>query len=622
MANGSIFSPTIETQPVAIQAAAPVTAGGVGDIAQTLAPVVQEGASLGRAFVEEGKLEEEFGKIDDELQGLNKQFTNISDAIKTGANRRNLQMRARTALKSAIASSPRLAPKAEAMFTKHFGGGDAGTARGTSSFQLSPQEAQAEKVASEVAEWEVLGYSPEQAMGAVRAKREAELAKNQATILATKDKVGMSEVMPVVNAGVTDWSVDYNRTVQTMMVDNGGTLTQEMIVNLGRQTDAMGLRKKQELERMLRGKDGRYKVGQAQVDNLYAKIDAEVANQKAIARDNSYQKFITNQQLISTADATVTAIQMYPQVAVLKSLGGDEFAAKFLNANADRNDKVIAFMNERNPAFAEIMSGNFGMVNKISVAGAAKLFPRPDEGITRPVGAVGPNGVPELLRRLTTEEAAIVGDQVATDHTMAITTLTEGSPEAMSSLSEEYPAVLAATYSPQTQTTRQMGKGNILENVAQLQFGAVDLLNKQFQRQFGYFPSGLEVIVSPADIPSRGNWNPKPKISVNATGGERMSQEMVNLVADLYRSIVANPKAVPEKLRGLPPEQVLAVYVNSGMRPEHVPEPLIEEFVNPFKRKDKPNVVGDAELLKKSFEATPKEGTERITKRAREVSES
>lgn len=583
-----MFDTSITSQAAEQQVTSPVTAGSSADTLALATPLVQTGVKVGMAFHQKGKLDKELGSVHEGLQGLDRQFSNIQEAIKSGQNRRGLEMRARAALKAAVGSSPLLKDYAEGLYSQYFGGASpssTGTSGGTSAFKLSPEEEQAEKIQMELADLTLAGgYSEEQALGIIQSKRAGQVAKQELERLETESKVNMYQVQPLFDAAVTDWNVNFNVQLQTTMQANGGFLPQDTKVNFAREIDAQLIRQRRQLEKVVKDpRTGMYTVPVSEVTRMLGELDQQAANQKALLEDNSYQKFINDRQLIKNNEAAVTAMELLPQVTVLRKAGGDQFAAEWLNYSMRDNSKARAWLEAVNPEFASIMNMKPAMHNSIAVKGAAALFGGTGDMPTRP---------------LTPTESLVIGDSISSNYALAVGVL-ERAKGGLGKVTETMPEALASTYSPKTQNIRDKKATTFKENIQDLQNGAINNVITQFRSEFGQMPHGLRVTAemeNPRTSGARPYVNVEraltrpASIRVTSDSGLRIPQEMANVVADLYRSVASNPTAVPDVLKGMKPEEVVSIWINSGQDIRNIPEPqmamLVEELGYSYTTRD------------------------------------
>ena len=577
------FNQSIETQAAQGRVTAPVTSGGIGDSVAALAPAALQAAQVGVGFYQKHKLEEEFSGVSEELKDLDGNLAKIDEAIKSGQSRKNLQMRARTALNSAIAASPMLKDAALEMYNKRFGGGTGNAITGggvpagggAGSFALTPMEQEAQKVAGQVAEMRLIGFTEEQAMGALHSKKAYEIAKVKADHLALQRNEedwqrnqAWEESVPVIDALSNEASVSFNLNLQKELMDNGGTLPKESITRMSREIDTWQVNMERQARNMLIDKrTGEYLGTPEEVHTMFKSFKDKAIAQKALLKDNSYQKFLADNKDTMTNQAYMIAAEMYPQLALIRELGGDSAVTEFITAKINGNSKYAAWMRAKLGEYQRLAPDQMA---RSSVYAANKIF--------------GSNDV-----ALTPAEAAAFAEVAATNPQTALMVL-KNSVNSPRALTRNIPASLAITTSPKTRSARANPSADVVRNVQDLQAGAISNFNSEFSDQFGYMPSGIEVIVQRPDNASvrkagkAGKWVPRQaatlfneKISVNASQGETLSQEMVSTIADLYRSIKDNPKALPEAMQGLTPEQAVSVWINSGMSDMNlVPEPFIQ----------------------------------------------
>lgn len=569
MANGSVFTPTIETPVAQQQVVSPVRDDTTATAIRGLTPFISEGVKVGIAFNEQSKLEAEFGEIDEELKSLDSQFKSIDQAIKSGGTKGALQMRARSALKSAVASSPILKSKADALYSQYFGGAGA-SGQGTSgAFSLSPHEQQAQKVGAEIADLELLGYSRDKAMAAVQASRAAEMAKNQADLLANQAKVQEYQVAPIVDSLLVGRDTQAQSQILAHLKTNG-TFNPEDKLLFERQLDAQALQLKRQIQKAALNPDGSYSIDASSVQAKMDRVDQQTVALKQMLTDSASLKLVEESNRIANAQVNLAVVQNFPQALVMKKALGDEAFNGFMQALSTGNARQLAFIKAQMPEISEVLGKEFNFTEGLTVKASAKLFEPTNR---EPLGQM---------------EKVAVGSFMGSNAQYAMEILGKADASQLAGITSVHPQALASTYSPKTQSVRSANKA-MANPITEMQRGAMNNFNDLFRTEFGRFPSELEIIIQQQDPQTRlsaetpyVNFSNVPRrIMVNSADGAQLSQEMVNIVADIFRSIEANPETIPEELRGkgLSPAQIATIWINSGMNPENLKffEPLTEE---------------------------------------------
>lgn len=566
MPNG-LFNQSIETQPAQQQVVSPVTANPTAQALQSLAPLVQTGAEIGIGFQQKAKLEGEFDVINEELSGLDRELNGIDQAIKSGANKGALQMRARAALKSAIATSPTLKGHAESLYSNYFGGGGGagGTGGGTSgSFSLSPREEAARALDSEISELVLLGYPEDKAKQAAQVKRQAAIAKDAADTLANEANVNLYQVKPVADSLIMGENVKFQTGLSALLKE--GPLTEEGRIAIGRDIE-MGLANiKRSILKSVTNADGQLTISPSALDGMYQDAEDQAEGWKTLVKDNSAVDFYKNKVDIVNSQTQLAAYKHAPQMSIIREVLGDQATSEYIKALGTGNQKLLTFITKNNPELGSLLGGQFNLIEETSLKATANIF--------------------NTETKLTPMENTVIANQMAISPPYAMQILEKAGADKFRGITFAHPQSLAATYSPKTASMR--AKPEITGGITEMQRGALDNFNDLFRSEFGRFPSGLEITVSRQDPRSRrssntpyANFAVQPqRISVNAVSGEQMTQEMVNIVGDLYRSIEANPDTIPEPLRnkGLSVSQIATAWINSGMDTEALKyyEPFLE----------------------------------------------
>lgn len=571
-----MFDVGIETQAAAQQVAAPVQEVGIGTVLQTYTPIVSDAVQTGIGFYQKGKLEKEVADIHEELKGLDKTFTSISEGIKSGANRRALHTRARAALNAAKAASPMLSDYADELYANYFGSSGVGSSGGAGSFQLTPAEKQAEEMSAQVAEMTMLGWTEDQAVGYLQAVKQGEMAKTYADTLANQSKVNMYQVQPITDSLFVESEAKFQYNLQNSLYANGGTLPQDIKINMTRDIDAWAVQTKARIQKMVTDpKTGAYIISPEEATKMLDRVDLEADSQKKILNDNSYQKFLADRKEIRSNEANIVAIEAYPQLAVIRAAGGDQAANTWLDAKIRNDPRLAKWIESTDPTFRAFFNGDPLVGPRISVKSASKLFggTEEDQLSGRPI-------------RLTPTESAVAGGMVASNAALAINILEKASNLAgIKSMTENYPQALAATFNNSTQSIRKEKAATFKEKIQAMQNGALNSFNSLYRSEFGRFPSGIQIVVEKPDLKkiNKSYYNRQralqtERITVNTQGGERLDQSMVNIIGDLYRSVKSNPDALPEPLKVLTPEQAVTVWINSGASLEDITEPMVAEI--------------------------------------------
>lgn len=567
MPNG-VFTPTIETPVAAQQVTSPVTVSPTATAIEAFTPAITAGAEIGLAFHGQSKLKEEFDVIDEELGGLDQEFISIDQAIQSGGKKGSLQMRARASLKSAIAANPILKERAEALYSQYFGGAGTGGTGTSGAFSLTPHEEQAQKVAAEIADLEILGYSREKATAAVQAKRNAEVAKNQAELLTNQAKVAEYEVAPLVDNMVVGRSATAQEAILAHLKTSGSFSPEDKLL-MERQFDVEAVQLKRQILAAVTNPDGSYSIDGASVQAKLDKIDQQTASLKQMIRDSSSLTLVEESNRVANAQVNLAVIDNFPQALVMKKALGDQAFAGFMQSLSTGNARQLAFVKAQFPEIGEVLDKEFNFTQGLTLRGSAKLL---DPSDTQPLGNM---------------ERVAVGSFMGSNASYAMEILNKADPSQLSGIASAHPQVLASTYSPKTESVRRTNP-KIARSVTEMQRGAMNNFNDMFRTEFGRFPSNLEIVVQQQDPKTRlssqvpyANFRQQPqRIMVNSADGAQLSQDMVNIVADIYRSIEANPDTIPEELRnkGLSPAQIATIWINSGMEPSNLRffEPLQE----------------------------------------------
>ncbi|AFE86205.1 hypothetical protein [Salinivibrio phage CW02] len=571
-----MFDTSIQTQAASQQATQGVQeADALSALAPAAIDMVKTGVEAKGIWDAEKAaqgLEEEFKAVDEEVSGLDKTFKGIKNALQTGGKRRNLELRAKTALAKAQADNPLIADRAEALYMEYFGGaGSTTSSSATGDFQLTAQEEAAQAAEKEIVNLQMAGYSEEQAVGIYQMNKQAEVAETQLNMLQSQAKVNLYQARPAVDATLTNWDVQFNVSVQNAMQEGGGSLPQQDIVNLGRSVDAKAVQMKQKIRMSLTDPDtGSYSVPPSEVDALMQEVDDRAAAQKAILTDNSYQQFIVDRNTIKSNEAAVVAMEKAPQMMLMRKMLPDQAVAQIINYQARGNTKALNMLYAQNPEIKKLMELDPTSSPRFAVQGAAKLFGS--------VEGIQPDP-------LSTTESVIVSDLVASNAALATQILEKGSN--LAQLTEQNPDALVATFNQQTKGARKSKAKAMRENIQDLQAGAITKFNTIFRNEFGEFPSGIELVVeerkgalTSQERPYVNRADPKvrrPRIQVRSVEGLPLSQEMANVVANLYRSVEANPEALPDSLKGIDPAEAVAIMINSGMDMDKIPAPAIVE---------------------------------------------
>lgn len=564
MPNG-IFNQQIQAQPASQQVVAPVTANPTATAISAATPFIDTAVQVGIGFQQQGQLTEEFDAISSELSGLDQQFSGYAQAIQSGQNKGALQMRARAALKSAVASSPVLRGHAESLYSKYFGGAGTGGGGTSGAFSMTPEEEQAKKIQSEIADYTLLGYSDEQATQIAQNKRAATAAKSQAEKLASQAEVKLYEVAPLVEADLSDQATQFNVALQTELQAGGGTINPETKLTMSRQIDSNLIQAKRRYQQAVTDPStGRLTVSPAAFKEMMTRYETQSASFKELLNDNGQQKYLQDKASTLQANSQVIAYQALPTISVLRAAGGDAFATQALTLAGNGNKLGLEWLKQTNPQYAQFLEGDFKAGGDILVEGTGKLFQQDEQA-------------PVLL---TETEGVLVGDSMGSNAQYAMTILEKAGAGTLQHVTKHYPQAIGTTFTPQTQSVRTTKAAAFKQNIQDLQNGVVTRFSSQFRDSFGRFPGGVELVVEqpdPATLRSTSQpyvnfANIKPRISVNLASGEQMSQEMVNMVADLYRSVEANPEAVPDALKGkgLRTEEIVSLWVNSGLSTEQL----------------------------------------------------
>lgn len=572
-----MFDTSIQTQAASQQATQGVQEA---DAFSALAPAAVDAVNTGmqvKSIWDAEKavqgLEDEFGAIDEEVSGLDKTFKGIKNALETGGKRRNLELRAKTALSKAQADNPMIADKAEALYMEYFGGaGSTTSSSATGDFQATAQEELARAAEKEIVELQMAGYSEEQALGIYQMNRQAEVADKQLQMLQNQAKVNLYQARPAVDAKLTSWDVNFNVGVQKAMEANGGSLPQADKIGLARSVDAQALKMKQQIRMSLTDPEtGSYSIQPAEVDKLLEEVDQRAAAQKAILEDNSYQKFVVDRNTIKSNEAAVVAMEMAPKVMLMRKLLPDEAVSQILNYQMRGNTKALNMLYAQNPEIKKMMDLDPTQSHRIATQGMHKVMEGAQEGGTR--------------KDLSAAESIVVSDLVSQNAALATQILEKGSN--LSQITENNPDALVSTFSQQTKGPRKSKAKLMRENIQDLQAGAITKLNTVFRNEFGEFPSGIELVVeerqgalTSQERPYVNRADPRarrPRIQVRSVEGLPLSQEMANIVANLYRSVEANPEALPDALQGVRPEEAVAIMINSGMDMDKIIAPAVVE---------------------------------------------
>lgn len=577
-----MFDTELQSKPAEQQVTPTVSSAGMSAVTNVAGFVGKASPLIGKAvtaYRDQSALDDldtKLQQVDPEVKGLDQKFSSINQALESGQNRSRLQGAARRELKKAIADRPHIAQRANALYDSYFGGSGSG-ASSSGAFKLSPQEKGAQQAEQKISQLQFeTGFSREKAQGILQAQANKTYSDAKLATLNNTSKVNAYQVQPLVDHSITGWSVNFNTQLQTALNNNGGTLPQESIINMNRDIEAQRVTMRQNVQNAITDpKTGRYTVTPEKAESLLKQVDDQADAQKLLLQNNSLQKFVSNAAQTASNEVMVQAIKLLPQVAVLKAAGGEQYATAILQAQVDNNPKLEAYLNKTNPQYSTILNTQPAAMTGFAITGGAKLFgnvktPEADMSDTTPQYSP----IPGTRKKLSPLEAMSYGSIMASNPSVAINTFDKG--EDLGRITSQYPDALSSTYSPRTRNYRKTRAATFNEKVQDLQSGSLNYILKQYRDEFNKFPSGIQVKAEKLpDGPVYrigGVLTKQPKISVSSTGGY-LPQDIVNAVADLYRSIEDNPDAVPDKLKGLTPAQITEIMVNSGQDLRDLPTP-------------------------------------------------
>ena len=289
-----------------------------------------------------------------------------------------------------------------------------------------------------------------------------------------------------------------------------------------------------------------------------------------------------------------------------RAAGGDTVANSFMDYQVSNNPKALNYLMARNPQFARILTGQDPIAqHSISIQAGAKIM--------------GENGTEFSL---SPEEAIIGGSNMAANPPVATAVLEKGNTASLKQVGKQSPASLAATFDPRTQVKRTKNASSYSENIQALQDGAMLSFIDTYRQTHKSFPTGIQIAVqTPTNVGGQYGKRGAERIVIRDKDGTALSQNLVNQAADLYRSIKANPDALPPKLRKyydeLGPSGITTLWLNSGMdisdfepQFEDIPtEARVQSGFAPVEL-----IVKEQDKIKNT--APSSEGTETITKAA------
>jgi hypothetical protein len=571
VATGNIFTPTIETQAVAPRVPSPVEDTTTAQAIQAFTPMIAEGVKFGIAKHDMNKLQGQFEGINDELSGLDKQFSSIDQAAKTGGNKAALQVRARAALKTAIAQNPSISSSAEQMFNNYFATTPS-SGKGTSgAFTLSPQEKAAQQVKAKVATYQMtFGWDESKALEAVQAEEGAKIAKAKADELANQSNVAQYHVAPIVDSMVNGRAVDANSYVLNHLKTQGAFSPNDKLV-YSRKLDAEGAQLKQKFLRSVTNKDGSYSVSPDYVQNQLKKIDDQTTSLKSIVSDSSSVKLLEESNRVANAKMNLTMMQKFPKMMTLHKVLGDAATNSFIQALSSGNTRLVSYIEAQNPELREILGGQFNFTEDLTVDGSVKMLDKDNDA------------------PMTGMEKTATGSFMNSNAQYAMKILEHAGADKLTALGKAHPDSLASTHTPNTKAVRE-GNPKMANSVSAMQYGVIQHLDESFRDKYGRWPSGLKITVQKSEPEKLGPgyylmWPravQQKRILVSAADGTSLEQEDVNMVAELYRSIEANPDTIPEGLKGkgLSPAQIATIWINAGMDTKNLSkfEPLIQKL--------------------------------------------
>lgn len=579
MANGNIFTPHIETQAVEPAVSRPVEDKTTAMAIEGLAPFASVGAQVGLAMKAKSDLDDQFKGIQSDLHGLDQKFVSISQAAQSGVNKQRLQLRARTELKSAISNNPIINDQAQALYSKYFGGpatGGAGAGTGASgAFSLTPQETAAKELQAKVSKYTLLKMSKDKAIEAVRAEAQGEIAKVQADKLANEDKVGMHQIAPVTDGILNSWASQGQTELLTQLHDKGPLSPQDR-VEFNRRIDAEALSTKRRMREAYTNKDGTYSISADDAQKIDDRVDKQAQSLKSMAEDSTSLKVLTDTNNIANARVNLGVIHNFPQTLMLKKALGEQAFNSYIQALSSSNKTLVNYLKAQYPEFSDLIGKEYNFTEGLSITGTAKMF-NTDEA-----------------KPMTRAEHIAVGHGMATNANLAMHILDKANDSDLKKVAKAHPASLISTTTGATKFVRDTSK-KAQSSVSSMQLGALEHFEEDFRDKFNEFPSHLKITVQSEQRPDKDKnpygyymSRPQKRILVSSLDGKDIPQSMVNSVADIYRSIEANPESLPKKLRdlNLSTADKATLWINAGMNLNNLPdlkalEAEQENFPNP-----------------------------------------